>query len=48
MHFNHDQYFVWPLSSFVQQSLTLNKVQYLAERVVLKVSWLCKGTWILM
>ena len=48
MHFNRDESFVWPLSSFIQQSLTLNKVHYLAERDVFKVTWFHKGIWILM
>jgi len=48
MHSNGAQSFVWSLSAFVQQSLTLNKVQYLAERDVFKVTWFRNGTWILM
>jgi len=31
-----------PFSSFIQQSHTLNKVQYLAERNVFKITWFYK------
>jgi len=31
MHFDHDQSYAQPSNSFIQQSRTLNKVQYLAD-----------------
>ena len=44
MHFDHDQFFVQPLNSFIQQSRTLSKEQYLAARYVFKVTWFHKMT----
>jgi hypothetical protein len=38
------QSFVQPFTSFIQQSRTLNKVQYLTDRDVLKVTWFHKMT----
>jgi hypothetical protein len=38
----HYQGLLQPFSSFIQQSLTLNKVQYLAEKNVFKITWLYK------
>jgi len=34
MHFDRDYSFVHPFDSFIQQSHTLKKVQYLADTVV--------------
>jgi hypothetical protein len=44
MHFDRYRSFVQPFSSFIQQSLTLKKVQYLTDRDVFKVTWFRKVT----
>jgi hypothetical protein len=42
MHFEQDPSFVQPVSSSMQQSRTLNKVQYLDDRDVFKITWFHK------
>ena len=42
MHFDGDKSFVQTFSSFIQQSHTLNKLQYLADRDVFKGTWFYK------
>jgi hypothetical protein len=39
MHLDRDQSLVQPISSFIQQSSKLNRVHYLANRIVFKVTW---------
>ena len=43
-HFDCDWSFVQPLSSFIQQYHTLNKVHYFADRDIFKVIWFHKLT----
>jgi hypothetical protein len=42
MHFEQDTSFVQPVSSSMQQFRTLNKVQYLDDGDVFKVTWFHK------
>ena len=42
MHFDGEKSFVQTFSSFIQQSHTLNKLQYLANRSVFRVTWVLK------